>query len=783
MAVQQCCMDLAKLSELDDQLILDQLYKRYANDNIYTYVGDILVAVNPFKPLSIYSKQYSNLYKFSQKDAKPPHVFAVVDKAYQDLLGLGSKPPTSQCCVISGESGAGKTETCKLMIKHLIDLSGGSSELDQQILLVNPLLEAFGNAKTVMNNNSSRFGKYIQLKFKEKKVDGAKISEYLLEKSRVVHQHSGEQNFHIFYYMMSGLSKEKLREFNLEGSNSFRYITDGFQQLLRGSISMQMEYDNVCNAMDIVGFLEQEQKDMHKILAGILHLGNVDIVLDENDFSCVKENEAVTTSSSFLGLDSLKLCEILTSFVTVTRGSHIKRRYSKPQAEASRDALAKALYGRMFSWIVNKINCLVAPEICSNLAEANEIGILDIFGFETLGKNSFEQICINMTNEQLQFFFNQHIFKWEQDEYHKEGIDWKDIKFSDNKPTLDFFFGKPVGFLSVLDEESHFPQSTNLSFTQKLVQNFRGMNHVFQGPRSDSSLSFSVNHYAGKVEYNSQGFLEKNRDTIPPGMIQLLQHSENKLISQIFSATITRTGTLALQGRYTIKGKGVAKPKKLRGARQKFLANKRAVTVGSQFKNSLVLLMERLNAAAPHFVRCIKPNVEKIPDKYDFHYVKRQLNYTGILETTKIRKEGYSVRLTFDQFVNRYKCISLDLSLPPTSQSCAWILHTAKMKNWRIGHTKVFLKYWHLDLLAEYLKKLDICAMNIQKGVRGFLARRKVKMMQSIAKKEAENISAFISHIERNGNLMAHKESNLDRIHVSKFVQICSILTVFSLLC
>ncbi|XP_065060294.1 myosin-IIIb-like [Rhopilema esculentum] len=758
------CEDLAALSELDEELVLSQLYKRYNSDAIYTYVGDILIAINPFKSLPIYSAKFSDQYKFAPKGSNPPHVFAIMGKAYQDLLGLGSKSAQNQCCVISGESGAGKTESCKLMIKQLIELCGGSSELDQQILQVNPLLEAFGNAKTVMNNNSSRFGKYIQLKLKEKKVDGAKISEYLLEKSRVVHQNPGEQNFHIFYYIFAGFKKDQLVKLHLDKAKPYRYITNGISSSVRNFASWEKDFDDLVNAMDIVGFTEQEQQEMFRILAGVLNIGNLQFSLDEDDFATLQPDEHLKASSFLLGLDSVNLCDVLTSFVTVTRGSHIKRRYNKIQAQSCRDAMAKSLYGRLFSWIVNKVNQLVAPEF---ILESKEIGLLDIFGFEHFEKNSFEQSCINMANEQLQFFFNQHIFKWEQEEYHREGIDWSDIKFEDNQPTLDFFFGKPVGFLTLLDEESHFPQSTDLSFTQKLSRSFASHKKIFQGPRSDASLTFTVNHYAGKVQYTSDGFLEKNKDAIPPGMVQLLQKSDNKLVSQIFSATITRTGTLALQGRCTLKGKDSKQTRKLSASRQKFMANKKATTIGTQFKNSLSVLMEKLNAAAPHFIRCIKPNAEKVPSKFDFLYVRRQLNYTGILETTKIRKDGYSVRVPFQDFVTRYKVISLDLGLLPTSQSCAWILHMAKMTHWKIGHTKVFLKYYHLDVLSEYIQTLDKNAVQIQRVVRGFLDRRRVRKTRLAAAKEAQTVSSFLSHIERIGNFFAKRASSMDKIPIN----------------
>lgn len=754
-----CVDDLATLLELKPGIILDEVQARYNKDVIYTYVGDILIALNPFKPLDIYNEHTACQYKMTQKSLHPPHIFAVADMAYQAMIGVRGATPQSQCCVISGESGAGKTESAKLLISQLVELSRGTSQLEQQILQVNPLLEAFGNAQTVMNDNSSRFGKFIQMKFRDGVVIGAKISEYLLEKSRVVRQSKGEENFHIFYYLFAGLSPEEQNKLGLTRPEHYCYLSNGATSFKRKIKKNKAHFDELLNAMDTVGFLDEEQQDMFIVLSGLLNLGNIVFEMDENEGAFVKDTQGpLTTASKLLGIDAEKLAEVLTSTSTVTRGSVIRRKLKHHQAVDVRDATAKALYGRLFGWIVNKVNHLMAPPMASRSELITEIGILDIFGFEHFEKNSFEQACINLANEQLQFFFNQHIFMWEQEEYTKEGIDWTGIKFADNKPVLDLFLNKPIGLLALLDEESHFPQSTDHSFVQKLVQNF-GKSDIFIQSKQSYSSMFGICHYAGKVDYDVTGFLEKNRDTLPPGAMDILKQSDNSLVSTIFSGTITRTGTLALQGRVS-KGNVVGRTRKLSKGRPVMPKTKK-LTVGAQFKTSLGILMERMTAANPHFIRCIKPNTEKVCNRFNLSYVREQLVYTGVLETTRIRREGYAVRIPFADFVERYKLVLYTTDLPTNEASCRQILRRSQLKEWQIGRSKVFLKYWHTEKLGEQLQKAQEAVITIQKSARGFLARRKYKRLREEAMINSKRTSVFLKHSCTCGSNLFMKQDEL----------------------
>lgn len=589
-------------------------------------------------------------------------------------------------------------------------------------------------------------------------VIGAKISEYLLEKSRVVRQSRGEENFHIFYYLFAGLSADEHCKYGLTRPDKYRYLCDGTASLKKVTKNKMM-FNELLNAMDMVGFLDEEQEDMFTVLGGVLNMGNIAFEMDENEGAIVKDAHGpLRTAAKLLGVDTEKLSEVLTSTSTTTRGSVIKRRLKDHQAMDVRDATSKAMYGRLFGWIVNKVNQLLAPPIKSRGEDVTEIGILDIFGFEHFEKNSFEQACINLANEQLQFFFNQHIFLWEQEEYKKEGIDWTSVTFADNKPVLDLFLNRPIGVLALLDEESHFPQSTDQSFVEKLRQNC-GKSSVFIKSRQSNTNLFGICHYAGKVEYDATCFLEKNRDTLPPGVVDMLRRSDNSLIATIFSGTITRTGTLALQGRVS-KGNVVRRTKRLSKARQGTPATKKP-TVGAQFKTSLGILMERMTAANPHFIRCIKPNHEKISDSFDLKYVREQLAYTGVLETTRIRREGFALRISFADFIDRYKLVLYTTNLPTTESSCRQILKRSNLHGWQIGRTKVFLKYWHAEKLAEQLQKAQEAVITIQKVVRGFLARRKYKRLREDAMMNSRKTATFLQLSGTFGNKLYHKQEEL----------------------
>ncbi|XP_041567017.2 myosin-IIIb [Taeniopygia guttata] len=644
------------------------------------------------------------------------------------MLGRGGGGPRNQCILISGESGAGKTESTKLLLQHIMNLCKGNSQLEQQILQVNPLLEAFGNAQTVMNDNSSRFGKYIQLRFQKNIVQGAKLSEYLLEKSRVVQQDTGERNFHIFYYMFAGLSSEQKEMYGLLDPSLYRYISGRFgtQEVTE---CWRHKYQEVCNALDMVGFQEQEQVDMQAILAGVLSLGNVAFEPEESNGS-VKVSEAsqgwLKAAAGQFGVQEDELLKCLICTTSVTRGEQIQRFHTQQQAEDARDSIAKVAYGRVFGWIVCKINELLAENVDPEV-ELREIGILDIFGFENFAVNRFEQLCINLANEQLQHFFNHHIFQLEQAAYKEEGLPWEAITFNNNEPILNLLLAKPLGLLSLLDEQSAFPQATDKTFVDKLNSSFKGNLH-FQ-PARGHVLSFSIIHYAGKVQYAARGFLEKNRDTVPASVRGLFINSVTPLLSVLFTATISRTGTLMPH----------VKAKVIPGADDKFNSTRKQ-SAGAQFRHSLMVLMERMYSANPHFVRCIKPNNQKEPGVLDNQVVLLQLRYNGLLETIRIRRDGFSWRPSFEEFAKRYGILLVKPGAPLTKESCLEILQSTELKGWICGKSRLFFKYWHQEQLAKYLERLERAAVIIQKVFRGFRCKKSFLKLLAELKAEAQRL-------------------------------------------
>ncbi|XP_053788316.1 myosin-IIIb-like isoform X2 [Vidua chalybeata] len=682
--------NLASLAELDEAALLAGLRERFLQQHIYTDIGDILVAMNPFQPLPLYGREVSERYRRFQNDALPPHIFAMASRAYHAMLGRGGGGPRNQCIIISGESGAGKTESTKLLLQHIMNLCKGNSQLEPQILQVNPLLEAFGNAQTVMNDNSSRFGKYIQLHFQKNTVQGAKLSEYLLEKSRVVQQDTGERNFHIFYYMFAGLSSEQKEMYGLLDPSLYRYISGQFgtQEVTE---RWKHKYQEVCNALDMVGFQEQEQVDMQAILAGVLSLGNVTFEPEESNGS-VKVSEAsqgwLKAAAGQFGVQEDELLKCLICTTSVTRGEQIQRFHTQQQAEDARDSIAKVAYGRVFGWIVCKINELLAENVDPEV-ELREIGILDIFGFENFAVNRFEQLCINLANEQLQHFFNHHIFQLEQAAYKEEELPWETITFNNNEPILNLLLAKPLGLLSLLDEQSAFPQ----------------------------------------VQYAARGFLEKNRDTVPANIHGLFINSVTPLLSVLFTATISRTGTLMPH----------VKAKVIPGADDKFNSTRKQ-SAGAQFRHSLMVLMERMYSANPHFVRCIKPNSQKEPGVLDNQVVLLQLRYNGLLETIRIRRDGFSWRPSFEEFAERYGILLVKPGAPLTKESCLEILQSTELKGWICGKSRLFFKYWHQEQLAKYLERLERAAVIIQKVFRGFRCKKSFLKLLAELRAQAQRL-------------------------------------------
>uniref|UniRef100_A0A4W5LD88 non-specific serine/threonine protein kinase n=1 Tax=Hucho hucho TaxID=62062 RepID=A0A4W5LD88_9TELE len=743
--------DLVTLEVLDENSVTEQLQRRYAKDQIYTYVGDILIAVNPFHKMELYSPQYTKMYIGAKRTANPPHIFAVADIAYQSMVSYNA----DQCIVISGESGAGKTESAHLLVEQLTVLGKANNRsLQEKILLVNNLVEAFGNACTAINDNSSRFGKYLEMKFTcGGTVVGAQISEYLLEKSRVVHQATGEKNFHIFYYIYAGLAeRKKLAHYKLSDSKTPKYLFNEHIKLgpdIVNNTFYKEQFDSVEQCFKVIGFTLEELGSVYSTLAAILNSGDIEFASVASEHQTDKSNisniAVLENAASLLCIRPDELQEALTSHCVVARGETIVRPNTVEKATEVRDAMGKALYGRLFSWIVNRINTLLRPD--THLGEDDKglnIGILDIFGFENFKRNSFEQLCINIANEQIQFYFNQHIFAWEQDEYLNEDVDARVIEYEDNRPLLDLFLQKPMGMLSLLDEESRFPQATDQTLVEKFEDNLKSKN-FWRPKRVD--LGFGIHHYAGKVIYNAAGFLSKNRDTLPADIVLLLRSSENQLIRKLVTHPLTKTGKHTWPNTHPQRTMNFAKGDTGTGEtthHPRESTNMRTQTVASYFRYSLMDLLSKMVAGQPHFVRCIKPNNDRQASKFDREKVLVQLRYTGVLETAKIRRQGYSHRILYANFVNRYYILAFHAHKEPDAspETCAAILEKTKLENWVLGKTKVFLKYHHVETLNLMVRQTIDRIVLVQAYVRGWLG---AKRYRKILEKRAQSAVAIQS--------------------------------------
>ncbi|XP_063358266.1 myosin-VIIa isoform X3 [Cydia amplana] len=697
--------DMISLGDLHEAGILRNLLIRYNENLIYTYTGSILVAVNPYQILPIYTADQIKLYKERKIGELPPHIFAIGDNAYAHMRRYGQ----DQCIVISGESGAGKTESTKLILQYLAAISGKHSWIEQQILEANPILEAFGNAKTVRNDNSSRFGKYIDIHFNSGGViEGAKIEQYLLEKSRIVSQGTDERNYHVFYCLLAGLSKEEKKKLELGEPKDYRYLSMGGSFTCEGRDDAA-EFADIRSAMKVLLFTEPEIWEILKLLAAVLHCGNIKYeatVVDNLDATEIIEQVNVKRVANLLGVPTQSLIQALTRKTLFAHGETVVSTLSKIQSVDIRDAFVKGIYGRLFVTMVKKINAAIyKPKATTRTA----IGVLDIFGFENFDQNSFEQFCINFANENLQQFFVRHIFKLEQEEYNLEGINWQHIEFVDNQDALDLIALKQLNIMALIDEESKFPKGTDQTMLAKLHKT-HGLHRNYLKPKSDINTSFGLNHFAGVVFYDTRGFLEKNRDTFSADLLQLIHVSTNKFLQTIFQGDI-------VMGSET---------------------RKRTPTLSTQFKKSLDLLMRTLGTCQPFFIRCIKPNEFKKPMLFDRGLCCRQLRYSGMMETIRIRRAGYPIRHSFKEFVERYRF--LISGVPPahktdcrmaTAKICASVLGKS---DYQLGHTKVFLKDAHdLFLEQERDRVLTRKILILQRSIRGWVYRRRFLKMRAAA--------------------------------------------------
>ncbi|KAK9684902.1 hypothetical protein RND81_10G241200 [Saponaria officinalis] len=731
--------DMTKLSYLHEPGVLQNLATRYGLNEIYTYTGNILIAVNPFQRLPhIYDIQMMDHYRGAPLGELSPHVFAIGDVAFRAMRNEGK----SNAILVSGESGAGKTETTKMLMRYLAYLGGRTGTegrtVEQQVLESNPVLEAFGNAKTVRNNNSSRFGKFVEIQFdKSGRISGAAIRTYLLERSRVCQISDPERNYHCFY-LLCAAPKEDVERYKLGNPRSFHYLNQSNCYELVG-INDAQDYLDTRRAMDIVGISKQEQDAIFRVVASILHLGNVVFTKgQEVDSSVPKDNDSkfhLQTAAELLMCDPVGLEDALCKRVMVTPEEVIKRSLDPGAATTNRDGLAKTIYSRLFDWLVDKINNSIGQDPNSTCL----IGVLDIYGFESFKTNSFEQFCINYTNEKLQQHFNQHVFKMEQEEYTKEEIDWSYIEFVDNQDVLDLLEKKPGGIIALLDEACMFPKSTHETFSQKLYQTFKSHKR-FVKPKL-SRTDFTIAHYAGEVQYQSDQFLDKNKDYVVPEHQDLLGASKCSFVAGLFPPVPEATKSAKFS------------------------------SIGSRFKLQLQQLMETLNSTEPHYIRCVKPNNLLKPAIFENMNVMQQLRCGGVLEAIRISCAGYPTRRTFFEFINRFKILAPEAVTGRDSEKvmCAKILEKMGLAGYQIGKSKVFLRAGQMaELDGRRAEKLNNAAKTIQRKIRTHIARRyflalcnAATIMQTLCRgrlacKIFENLRREASSIKIQKNLRRH---------------------------
>uniref|UniRef100_A0A3B3UFP8 Myosin VIIAb n=1 Tax=Poecilia latipinna TaxID=48699 RepID=A0A3B3UFP8_9TELE len=671
--------DMIRLGDLNEAGILRNLLIRYNEHVIYTYTGSILVAVNPYQLLPIYTPDQIRLYTNRKIGEMPPHIFAIADNCYFNM----QRNNKDQCCIISGESGAGKTESTKLILQFLAAISGQHSWIEQQVLEATPILEAFGNAKTIRNDNSSRFGKYIDIHFNKRgAIEGAKIEQYLLEKSRVCRQAADERNYHIFYCMLKGMGPEMKARLGLGLARDYCYLTAGNCTECDGRNDLA-DYSSILSAMKVLMFSETEYVEISKLLAAILHMGNLRFearTYDNLDACVVVRSPDLVTAASLMEVEPKDVMVCLTTRTLITRGESVTTPLSVEQGLDVRDAFVKVFIIYAFK---------------SSLINPNT--------------EFFEQLCINFANENLQQFFVRHVFKLEQEEYNLEDINWQHIEFTDNQEALDMIANKPMNIISLIDEESKFPKGTDATMLYKLNSQHK-LNTNYIPPKNSYETQFGIQHFAGVVHYESRGFLEKNRDSLHTDIIQLVHSSKNKFIKQIFQADVAM---------------GVE-------------TRKRSPTLSSQFKRSLEMLMRTLSVCQPFFVRCIKPNEFKKPMLFDRELCIRQLRYSGMMETIRIRRAGYPIRYSFAEFVDRYRVLMPGIK-PAHIQddlkgTCQQIVSArlGKQEDWQIGKTKIFLKDHHdMQLEIERDKAITDKVILIQKSVRGLKARSNFRRLRS----------------------------------------------------
>eukprot|EP01104_Vermistella_antarctica_P007042 TRINITY_DN1777_c0_g1_i1.p1 TRINITY_DN1777_c0_g1~~TRINITY_DN1777_c0_g1_i1.p1 ORF type:complete len:946 (+),score=249.72 TRINITY_DN1777_c0_g1_i1:407-3244(+) len=703
--------DLVMLTDISEKGVVDNLCLRLKEKDIYTFIGDVLISVNPYKMLPIYGPKVIPRYQGKFPYEVPPHVYAIAENAYKSMM----YEREDQSIIISGESGSGKTEASKKIMEYIAAVCVSGSEnvnhTKDIMLQSNPLLEAFGNAKTLRNDNSSRFGKYMQIQFSMNgEPCGGRVFNYLLEKSRVVNPAKGERNFHIFYQLLSSPRKAAL---GLGGPDNYHYLKQSECYTIEGKDDLA-EYNDTINAMKVIGITADEQDQIFSTVAAVLHIGNLTYEEGDKGNAAVKDKTVVDTIANTLSCEPGMLLAALTNRTVSSAGR--RSRYTVPlnmeQAEFTRDALAKGLYGRVFDWLVTRVNKSIVTD-----EPGFVIGVLDIYGFEILGHNSFEQLCINYVNEKLQQVFIELTLKAEQEEYAAENITWEPVAYNDNAACVALIEGR-MGLFALLDEESLFPEGKDSSFLQKINTRCSTNKHFVKPDlKKNPGLPrdvFFIQHYAGEVTYVCRNFLDKNKDLFFNDLKQAVSSSQHAFVKELFPEAAMSAEEESKQ------------------------SNKRPTTLGKEFKKQVGQLMKDLYHCKPHYIRCVKPNSSKKACYAERELMTIQARYLGLLENVRVRRAGFCFRLPFGKFLNRYKMLAKE-TWPvwhgALQEGCKKILtqiHLTDERGFQFGRTKLFIRQpeWVYTLEEMRLRKLDDLVTIIQKAFRAHRLRKYMAEMR-----------------------------------------------------
>ncbi|CAD6998474.1 myosin-IA [Ceratitis capitata] len=706
--------DFVLLEQITMDKFMENLKKRFHSGSIYTYIGEVCVSMNPYRQINIYGPETIKIYKGRELFENPPHIYAIADAAYKIL----KQRHQDTCILISGESGAGKTEASKIIMKYIAAITNvhGQNEIERVknvLIQSNSILETFGNAKTNRNDNSSRFGKYMDIEFDYKGDPvGGIITNYLLEKSRVVQQQSGERNFHCFYQLLRGASDMELHRYDLiKDTSRYHYMNQGSMDAL----SEKSDYKSTNIAFKTLGFTNEEVQTIWSTIAAILHLGNIEFQSNEDDLT-ISNKTHLQSASNLLQVTENELSNSLTKRTIAAGGNVMLKEHDATQAEYGKDALAKAIYDRLFTWVISRINRAILFRGTKNQARFNSvIGVLDIYGFEIFDSNSFEQFCINYCNEKLQQLFIELVLKQEQEEYQREGIEWTNIEYFNNKIICDLIEQPHKGMIAIMDEAclsvGKVNDETLLGAMDKNLSTHPHYSSRQLKPidkELQHRVDFRITHYAGDVIYNINGFIEKNKDTLYQDFKRLLHHSKNVNLSEMWP-----------EGAQDIKK-----------------TTKRPLTAGTLFQRSMIDLVNTLLKKEPFYVRCIKPNDIKSATVFDDDRVQHQVRYLGLLENVRVRRAGFVHRQRYDKFLLRYKMISQytwpNFHAGSDKDGVRVLIEEKGFGNdVKYGHTKVFIRSPNTLFTLEQQRNEMIphIVTLLQKQVRGWIARCNYKKM------------------------------------------------------